>query len=84
MRLAHGLSQPVDLLVTDVIMPEMNGRQLARQLAVVFPSMKCLFVSGYAADIVSEHGVLDRGVHFLQKPFSREELAGKVKEVLGR
>jgi two-component system cell cycle sensor histidine kinase/response regulator CckA len=84
MRLAQGLSQPVDLLVTDVIMPEMNGRQLARQLAVVFPSMKCLFVSGYAADIVSEHGVLDRGVHFLQKPFSREELAGKVKEVLGR
>jgi len=72
----------IDLLVTDVIMPEMNGQDLATQLASLSPRLKCLFMSGYTADVIAHHGVLEEGVHFIQKPFSIGGLAGKVREVL--
>jgi PAS domain S-box-containing protein len=72
----------IDLLVTDVIMPEMNGRELARSLLSLYPGMKRLFMSGYTADVIAHHGVLDPGVHFIQKPFTVENLASKVAEVL--
>lgn len=64
----------IDLLVTDVIMPDMNGRQLSAQLSASRPGLKTLYVSGYAADIIAHHGVLDPGVHFLEKPFSWHSL----------
>ncbi|NLI82957.1 MAG: response regulator [Deltaproteobacteria bacterium] len=73
---------PIHLMISDVIMPEMNGRELKRRLETVFPSLKCLFVSGYTANVIAHHGVLDEGIHFLQKPFSIQELAVKVREVL--
>jgi CheY-like chemotaxis protein len=72
----------IHLLVTDVIMTEMNGRELAAQLLGMHPAMRCLFMSGYTADVIAHHGVLDEGVHFVQKPFSSRELARKVREAL--
>ena len=81
-RLAEDYAGVIHLLMTDVIMPEMNGRDLAGKLLALYPGMKCLFMSGYTANVIAHHGVLDEGVHFIQKPFSRNELAGKVREVL--
>lgn len=72
----------ISLLMTDVIMPEMNGRNLADKLMAFKPSMKILFMSGYTADLITHHGVLNDGVQFIQKPFSKEELAVKVRRVL--
>ncbi|MCF8083901.1 MAG: PAS domain S-box protein [Deltaproteobacteria bacterium] len=72
----------IHMLLTDVVMPEMNGRELAERLQVLRPETKCLFMSGYTADVVARHGVLDRGVEFIEKPFSFTGLATKVREVL--
>ena len=72
----------IKLLITDVIMPEMNGRDLAERMQWLYPSMKILFMSGYTADVVVNRGVLDKGVNFIQKPFSMRNLAVKVREAL--
>ncbi len=80
--LVKGHSGVIDLLITDVIMPEMNGRDLANQLLALRPALKCLFMSGYTASVIARQGVLDEGVHFMQKPFSPRSLAAKVQEVL--
>ena len=79
-RLAESRTSPVDLLMTDVVMPEMNGRVLAEHLLVLYPHLKCLFMSGYTANAIFHRGVLDDGVHFIQKPFSIEGLSAKVFE----
>ncbi len=81
-RLAHEHSGEIDLLITDVIMPEMNGKDLADKLQSQNPQLKCLYMSGYTADIIAHHGVLDEGVHFIQKPFSLPDLAIKVRDLL--
>jgi two-component system, cell cycle sensor histidine kinase and response regulator CckA len=80
--LARAHSGEIDLLVTDVVMPEMNGRELAQRLQEMRPGIKCLFMSGYTADVIAHHGVLDPGVHFIQKPFSVQGLAAKTREAL--
>ncbi|MFZ1983280.1 MAG: PAS domain S-box protein [Desulfatitalea sp.] len=72
----------IHLLITDVVMPGMNGRELAERLRAIHPELKCLFMSGYTAELIAHRGVLHQGVHFLQKPFSTHELAHKVREVL--
>jgi len=72
----------IDLLMTDVVMPEMNGRDLARNLLSIYPTLKRLFMSGYTANVIAHHGVLDEGVHFIQKPFSMKDMADSVKKVL--
>jgi len=72
----------LDLVVTDVIMPGMNGRALADELRRLNPSLKVLFTSGYTQDVIAPHGVLEEGVQFLPKPYSFDELARKVREVL--
>jgi PAS domain S-box-containing protein len=82
LRLADAHPGPIHLLITDVIMPGMNGRDLAKQLVERRPALRCLFMSGYTADVIVRHGMLDAGMQFLSKPFSRNELASKVREVL--
>jgi two-component system cell cycle sensor histidine kinase/response regulator CckA len=72
----------VHLLVTDVVMPDTDGRELSRQLAQRWPDLKALFVSGYTADVIAHHGVLDEGVQFLEKPFNQAALLRRVREVL--
>ena len=79
---ANGHDGGIDLLITDVVMPEMNGHDLARSLLPVHPNMKCLFMSGYTADIIADHGVLKDGVSFIQKPFSAKSLSDKVRQTL--
>ena len=68
--------------MTDVVMPEMNGRELERQVRRCHPEIECLFMSGYTANVISHHGVLDEGVHFIQKPFSLKDMAAKVRQTL--
>jgi PAS domain S-box-containing protein len=82
--LAASHSGPIHLLVTDVIMPEMSGRQLADRLREGRPELKVLFVSGYTDDAIIRHGILEPGIAFLQKPFTPDALARKVREVLQR
>jgi PAS domain S-box-containing protein len=82
LALAEKHGGEIHLLLTDVIMPEMNGRDLARLLLLRRPNLKRLYMSGYSADVIAPHGVLDPGVNFIQKPFSRKDLVGKVREVL--
>ena len=72
------------LLMTDVIMPEMNGGELAQRLMINHPAMKILFMSGYTSDIIGHHGVLDNDVNFIQKPFSMRDLAAKVRGILDK
>jgi two-component system cell cycle sensor histidine kinase/response regulator CckA len=72
----------IDLLVTDVIMPEINGMQLAVKLQAICPKLKVLFMSGYPADVIDKQANIKEGAHFLQKPFSMQALASKVREVL--
>lgn len=72
----------IDLLVTDVIMPEMNGRDLSSRILERYPSLKVLYMSGYTANVIAHHGVLDAGIHFLNKPFSTHELSIKIREAL--
>ena len=82
LQLAGKYGAEIDLLVTDVIMPEMNGWDLASHLSRSHPQTAQLFMSGYTADIIARHGVLDQGVHFIQKPFTARELSGKIREIL--
>jgi len=70
-------------LVTDVVMPEMSGRDLQKRLSALQPDMKYLFMSGYTANVIAHRGILDEGVNFIQKPFHMEELAAKVREAMG-
>jgi two-component system, cell cycle sensor histidine kinase and response regulator CckA len=81
-RLAHEYQGRIDLLMTDVVMPEMNGRELAGNLLSHYPDLKRLFMSGYTANVIAHHGVLDQGVHFIQKPFSKKDLGEKLREAL--
>jgi two-component system, cell cycle sensor histidine kinase and response regulator CckA len=83
-RMAREHSGEIHLVVSDVVMPEMNGRDLARNILSLYPMVKRLFMSGYTADVIAHHGVLDEGVNFIQKPFSRGELAAKIREMLDR
>ncbi len=73
----------IHLLITDVVMPGMNGRDLATKLSEMFRELKCLFMSGYTANVIAHRGILDDGVDFLAKPFTRDDIARKVRRVLG-
>jgi len=71
----------IDIILTDVIMPEMDGRQLAVKVHNLYPDILTLFMSGYTDDVISSSGVLERGVHFIQKPFTKSELVSKLHRV---
>jgi len=72
----------IDLLLTDVVMPHMNGRELATRVVELYPGTKVLYTSGYTQNVIALHGVLDEGVHFLAKPYSLRTVAARVREVL--
>jgi len=74
--------EPIHLILTDVVMPQMSGRQLVEQLRQVYQNLKVLYMSGYTDNIIVHHGVLERGINYIQKPFTVGALAGKVREVL--
>lgn len=82
LKLAQAHASEIRLLITDVVMPEMNGRALSEQVIQINPDLKILFMSGYTANVIAHHGVLDQDVLFIQKPFSIKELAAKVHEAL--
>jgi len=80
--LAEAHEGPIHLLITDIIMPQMDGKELADRLWERLPGLKCLFMSGYSADIIAKHGVLEEGIHFMEKPFTLREVALKVRQAL--
>ena len=82
MATARARGGRIDLLLTDVVMPEMNGRQLADALRAEWPDIKCLFTSGYTSDLMADHGVVGEGLAFLRKPWTRDELATRVHDLL--
>ena len=84
LRLVEKRESPFHLLLSDVVLPQMNGRQLADRLAEKMPQMKILFMSGYTADVIAHRGVLDESVDFINKPFSLKDLGQKVRLILDR
>ncbi len=78
----ENLATPIDVLVTDVVMPEMGGKELADKLRTISPQTKVLFSSGYTEDAIVQGGVLDPGISFMQKPYTFTTLAQKVREAL--
>ncbi len=80
--LANHYPGGIDLLLTDIVMPDMNGRELSERILSIRPQMKCLFMSGYTADVIARQGILEAGVHFISKPFSLRDLAAKVRETM--
>jgi signal transduction histidine kinase len=81
-RMAEEEQTDIHLFITDVVMPEMNGREMAERLLAIRPRMKHLFMSGYTADVIAHQGVLEEGVNFIHKPFSVKDLAVKIRAVL--
>jgi two-component system cell cycle sensor histidine kinase/response regulator CckA len=84
LQVATECTGSIDLLITDVIMPGMNGRELAQRMQAIQPQIKCLFMSGYAAEVIAPEGVLEEGVAFIHKPFSMKRLAASVRQALER
>ena len=84
LALAERHAGGMDLLITDVVMPEMNGRELAAGMRSLYPDIRILFMSGYTANVIAHRSVLEKGVDFIQKPFFMKELAAKVREALDR
>jgi CheY-like chemotaxis protein len=82
LRICARRESPVDLVITDVVMPGMSGSELADRLADEYPQLKVLHTSGYSDEAIVQHGVLGASAAFLQKPFSMQALASKVREVL--
>lgn len=81
-RLVKSSAEKIDLLISDIIMPEMNGKALSERIKEIFPEIRILFMSGYTADVIAHHGILEEGVCFMQKPFTREELVNKIQAAL--
>lgn len=72
----------INLLISDVVMPGMNCRDLASSLLSIQPDLKCLFMSGYTANVIAHHNILEEGINFIQKPFTMKDLGNKVREIL--
>jgi CheY-like chemotaxis protein len=82
LQLAKDQIGRVHLLITDVVMPEMNGRDLCGKITELYPGIRVLFMSGYTANVIARQGILDDGVEFIQKPFSMADMTAKVRELL--
>ena len=81
-RLCKENNCQIDLLITDVVMPGMSGKEFASKMQEMYPQLKCLFMSGYTSDVIAHHGVLEDGIAFIQKPFELDELIDKVRDTL--
>ncbi len=81
---SQGRNAEAALLVTDVVMPRMSGKELVRRFQELHTKARALYLSGYTADVISHHGILDAGVDYLQKPFTSLEFLTKVREILDR
>ncbi|MEW6586304.1 MAG: PAS domain S-box protein [Nitrospirota bacterium] len=75
---------PIQLLITDVVMPGMNGRDLKEKIKALHPEIKVIFMSGYSSEVLATHGAVEKDINFLQKPISKKRLASKVREVLDK
>lgn len=84
LQLARRQTQKIDVLITDVVMPDMNGKELSKKVRKLFPDLRIIFMSGYTSDIIAHRGVFEEGVNFISKPFSMSSLAVKVREVLDK
>lgn len=82
LSLSQAYADEIHLLLTDVVMPKRSGRELQQALAAHRPHMKCVFMSGYTANVIAHHGILEEGIHFIQKPFTKADLALKIRDVL--
>ncbi len=82
LKLTDSFHSSIDLLLTDVVMPAMSGRELARRVQVLRPEVRVLYTSGSTDDLIAHHGVLEAGLSFLQKPFTQQQLLQKLREVL--
>jgi YesN/AraC family two-component response regulator len=80
LRISADHPEGIDLLITDVIMPEMNGAELAEKLKKEHPGIQCLYVSGYPAQVLSSEKILEAGTHFLPKPYKKEDLERMLKK----
>jgi len=83
-QICENQDRHIDLLLTDVVMPQMDGRELYDQLSIIRPRLRVLYMSGYAVDVIARHGVLDRDITFIAKPFSLSTLASRIREVMER
>jgi CheY-like chemotaxis protein len=82
LMLVKNYDEPIDLLMTDVVMPGINGRELAERMSIARPAIKVLFTSGYTENVVVHHGIVDKDLNFIGKPYSLEMLARKLRAVL--
>lgn len=80
--LAYDNADDIQLLITDVVMPDMNGRELSEKIQAISPSIKVLYMSGYTSNVIAHRGVLDEGIHFIQKPFTMNDLSRKIRKAL--
>jgi PAS domain S-box-containing protein len=84
LKIAAAQSNWIDLLITDVVMPQMSGRELSDQIKKIRPGLRCLYMSGYTADVIARRGVLEKDIHYIQKPFSVVDFLAKIRAVLDR
>ena len=84
MDICRSHTGPIDLLLTDIVMPHLNGRDLAQQAVAIRPDLRVIYMSGYTENVKVHHGLLDADTDYLQKPFSPDTLSRKVREVLSR
>jgi two-component system cell cycle sensor histidine kinase/response regulator CckA len=82
LRVIEAHDGSIDLLITDVVMPKMGGKEVAERLQPLYPHMKVLYMSGYTDKVITHQGVLASGLNFIEKPFKPNELASKVREIL--
>jgi len=83
-KICNNSKSKINLLMTDVVMPLMNGRDLSKKVSQSYPEMKCLYMSGYTANVIAHRGILDEGLNFINKPFSKQDLSIKLREILDK
>jgi DNA-binding NtrC family response regulator len=83
-RVARDHDRPIDLLLTDVVLSRSNGKEVFDKLKSEWPALKVVYMTGYTSDVIVHHGVLDQGVHLIEKPLRLQALSEKIREVLGQ